>query len=63
MRYFNVCDNIEKRMKKFYSFSDAKDEALRIMKIYIKLNNRVRCKQKDGNFYIFLEEENENKVQ
>ena len=57
MRYFIVSDRIEKKLKKFYSFAEAKEEANRLIKIYMTLNSRVRLEQKDGNFYIFLKEE------
>ncbi len=56
MRYYIVDDRIEKKIKKFYSFADAKEEAYRIMKIYIRLNSKVKLKEIDGNFYIYLEE-------
>lgn len=57
MRYFTVNDRIEKKLKKFYSFGEAKEEANRLIKIYMTLNSRVRLEQKDGNFYIYLKEE------
>lgn len=56
MRYFIVSDRIEKKLKKFYSFAEAKEEANRLIKIYMTLNSRVRLEQKDGNFYIYLKE-------
>ena len=56
MRYFTVNDRIEKKLKKFYSFGEAKEEANRLIKIYMTLNSRVRLEQKDGNFYIYLKE-------
>lgn len=60
MRYFIVDDRIEKKQKKFYNFPEAKQEAERIMSIYIRLNNKVKMIQKDANFYIYLEKEEKN---
>lgn len=57
MRFYNVYDNIEGKMKKFYHIEEAREEAHRLLKIYMKLNSRVRCKEVDANFYIYLKEE------
>ena len=55
MRYFYVFDRIAKETKKFGTISEAKNEAERIMKIYLKLNNKVKMKKVNDNFYIELE--------
>jgi hypothetical protein len=57
MRQFIVDDRIANRIKKFYTIEDAKMEAKKTIEIYIKLNRRVKCKQKDCNFYIYLDKE------
>lgn len=56
MRYFIVEDRIAKKTSKFYNFSEAKEEAEKIMRVYIQLNSRVTCKEIDGNFYIYLKD-------
>lgn len=60
MRQFIVDDRIANKVKRFYTLQDAKIEATKTMKVYIKLNKRVRCKQNDCNFYIYLESETKN---
>ncbi len=55
MRYFYVFDRIAKSSKKFGTISEAKHEAERIMKIYLRLNNRVKMRKVNDNFYIELE--------
>ncbi len=57
MRFFNVYDNIEGKIKKYYYIDEAREEAQRLLRIYIKLSSKVRCKEKDGNQYIYLKEE------
>lgn len=57
MRQFIVCDKIEGKIKKFYNFQDAREEARRIILIYKKLNNKVEIIQKDANFYIDFKKE------
>lgn len=57
MRYFVVYDNISGENKKYYHIEEAREEAQRILKIYMKLSSKVRCKEKDGNQYIYLKEE------
>lgn len=54
MRQFIVYDKIAEEMKRFYSVQEAKQEAMKKMRVYIKLNRRVRCNQKNSNFYIYL---------
>lgn len=57
MRFYCVFDRVAGTIKKFYSFQDAEDEAINTMKVYIKLNNKVTCKEVNKNFYIILKEE------
>lgn len=57
MRFYCVFDRVAGTTKKFYSFQDAEDEAINTMKVYIKLNNKVTCKEINKNFYIILKEE------
>jgi len=52
-----VDDSIAEKTRKFYDFNEAKKDAFKIMKVYSKLNRRVRLKQKDANFYIYLEDD------
>lgn len=57
MRQFIVDDRIAKERKRFYEYTQAVEEVKKRMKVYIKLNSRVRCKQYDCNFHIYLESE------
>lgn len=57
MRQFIVEDRIAGKTKRFYRIEEAKEEALKTMKIYVKLNSRVRCKKNDCNYCIYLESE------
>ena len=55
MRYYYVFDRIERKTKFFGNFYEAKEEAERLMKIYLRLNNHVKLKKIKDNFYIDLE--------
>lgn len=55
MRYFYVFDRIARTNKKFGTISEAKHEAEKMMKIYLRLNNKVKMKKVNDNFYIELE--------
>ena len=54
---FIVYDLIEGKNKKFYNLYDAEVEAKRLLKIYSKLNSRVRMNRKDYRITIFLKED------
>lgn len=53
---FFVYDLIEGKSKRFYNLIDAQAEADRLMKVYVKLNSRVRMNRKDCIITIFLKE-------
>lgn len=57
MGEFIVCDLIEGKNKKFYNLYDANLEAQRLMKVYSKLNSKVRMNRKDYRITIFLKED------
>lgn len=54
---FIVCDLIEGKSKRFYNLSDANVEAKRLLKLYSKLNNKVRVSRKDYRITVFLKED------
>ena len=57
MGEFIVCDLVECKTKRFYHMSEALYEAHRLMKIYSKLNSRIRMNRKNNRITIFLKED------
>ena len=54
---FIVCDLIEGKSKRFYNLSDANVEAKRLLKLYSKLNNKVRVSRKNYRITVYLKED------
>lgn len=57
MRYFIFYDTIARTNKRFTNPIEAYEAASKQMKIYLKLNSKVKIKEVDKNYYIFIENE------